>query len=209
MPSRGINILRKITKAVAFFLLFIGLISITLSITKLISWKLKKDNYTEKPVYNMGSFLIYHENGKVNYIDNIVDVLGQKKKVSLPIGSLVNVYIDNSNLNRCVYLDMNNSFDSFVMNPVSDIEIIYVFFASFLGFIFATALKEEYVFIMSKSLRRFALVIAFLGIVLLITEGVLLLKGVGDVKNIIGGIIIAFVGLHFTVIDDVGKNEEE
>ena len=201
MPSKGINVLRKITKFMAYFLLVIGIIAIVLSIIRFASWQLKKENYRVQDAYSMGGFLVYFEEGKANYIDNIVDVLGQKKELNLPIGSCVKVYVDKINSNSCIYFDINNTFDAFALDPTSDIEIIYVFFLSFLLFVFAAALEEEYVFVMPKALRVFSKIIFLLGILLLIV-------GIREIKHIIGGIIIAFIGLHFALIDDVGRKEE-
>ena len=201
MPSKGINILRKITKFMAYFLLIMGIIAIVLSITRFVSWQVKKENYREQDVYSMGSFLVFFEEGKANYIDNIVDVLGQKKELNLSIGSSVKVYVDKINPNTCIYFDKNNSFDAFVLDPTSDIEIIYLFFASFLLFIFTVALEVEYIFVMPKALRLFSKIIFLLGIVFLIVR-------IKEVKHIFGGIIIILLGLHFALIDDVGKKEE-
>ena len=109
MPSKGINILRKITKFMAYFLLIMGIIAIVLSITRFVSWQVKKENYREQDVYSMGSFLVFFEEGKANYIDNIVDVLGQKKELNLSVGSSAKVYVDKINPNTCIYFDKNNS----------------------------------------------------------------------------------------------------
>ena len=63
------------------------------------------------------------------------------------------------------------------------------------------ALEEEYIFVMPKALRLFSKIIFLLGIVFLIL-------GIKEVKHIFGGIIIILLGLHFALIDDVGKKEE-
>lgn len=126
MPSKGIKILRKITRIIAYFLLVIGMIAIILQITK------------------------------------------------------------------CI----NNSPNTFVLDSEFVIGIIYVLFTSFLGFVFAEALKKEYVFIMPKPLRLFAKIIFLLGLILLVLR-------IREVKHIIGGLFIVFIGFHFMMFKDV------
>lgn len=285
MPSKGINILRTVVKVVAYFLLIIAIIAIIMSLSSWLSWNTKKSNYTKQCAFSDGMSLYYNSEGRNVYADEIYDTSGKQIKLNIPLGQSIIVYADKSNENRCIYFDVDDTFDMVMLNPSRMLINFYLLLVAFLGFVFAEALKKEYVFKMPSKLRLCSFGIFIVGVIVIIVSVVINISNIAtviqgnsvesivyskvysnekgkympvaryvveessyayiskdykkgalkenigskiklyynkrnpnkvvekgkifDVLNLVLGLLTAFIGLHFTIIEDIGVHKKE
>jgi len=120
----------KLAKIFGWIFLVSGVLGFIISLATYLDWKSKEDNYNKQYVYSSNGDLYYEMNNDKIYIDKIYNTNDEIIELEVPEQKTVIMYCSNKNINECIYFDMNNSFDTGMLNP----------FLSFLATLFLIAL---------------------------------------------------------------------
>lgn len=112
---------KKSFKIVGWILLIMGILVFITHIIPFINWSVKKSNYTLEYVYNDSGTLYYEVDNERVYIQNIYNTNNEKITLNISNNETVIMYIDKNNINDGIYFDLDNTFDSSMLNPTINI----------------------------------------------------------------------------------------
>lgn len=125
----------KFIKIFGYFFIIFGVLATILYVTNWIDWNQKKDNYTKQCAYSNGTSLYYKVDEQTIYVNKIFNTSDEKIDLDIPNGKSVILYSNNSNVNECIYFDMDNSNDAVMLEPIQGVFVLFfigigVYFAS-------------------------------------------------------------------------------
>ena len=115
--SKGMRILGII------FIVF-GILTLVSFLSSYFDWKSKEKNYTLQYVYSDNGNLAYEKDKNIINVKTIYDINGNIISLNVPDKKTATMYCAINNENECIYFDLNDGSQIFILNPVLAIIII-------------------------------------------------------------------------------------
>ena len=112
---------RKFFKFFGYFFLIITIVILISTLVSVISWNSRKENYTQVYAFCANGQLYYEYNNQRIYIEEIYNTKNEKITLNIPENETVMMYIDKTNKNIGLYLNMDNTGDQSMINPIGQI----------------------------------------------------------------------------------------
>ncbi len=133
----------KLAKIFGWIFLVAGILGFIIFLSTYVSWKLKEDNYNKEYVYSNYGYLYYENNNERTNVETIYDINNEIIELDIPNEKTVIMFCSKENPSECIYIDMDNSIDQVILNPIISIFPILLLIALGLFLVINTRKQKD------------------------------------------------------------------